>query len=451
MATISATQKRVNKETMKVFGMAWYVFAAVAGIALVAMFGGYLPNNTVGAFAILYTLGIILGWIGDRIPIWNTYIGGGSILAFLGSAYLVYKGIIPEATIETVKIFMDTTDFLDLFIAVLITGSILSVNRKLLLKAFAGYLPAILAGILGAIILGVAGGMLVGVSPTDVATKYVLPIMGGGTGAGAIPMADIYAKATGNDPAPWLSFGLSILTIANIIAIISAGVLNKIGELKFGKVLTGNGELIRNAEDLSKLEDKEEVKVTQRDIACGLILACAFYVAGNILSKVVVIPPFEVFGSVVKLDIHRFAWMVLLVAAANVAGVIPAELRIGANKLQGYFSKQFLLVIMCGVGIALTDLGELIAAFTLGNVLIAAFIVLGAIIGSGLVGWLVGFYPIETAITAGLCMANRGGSGDLAVLGAAKRMELISFAQISSRLGGGLMLIIASIVFGIFG
>ena len=105
---------------------------------------------------------------------------------------------------------------------------------------------------------------------------------------------------------------------------------------------------------------------------------------------------------------------------------------------------------MCGVGIALTDLGELIAAFTFGNVLIATLIVLGAILGSGLVGWLVGFYPIETAITAGLCMANRGGSGDLAVLGAAKRMELISFAQISSRLGGGLMLIIASVVFGIF-
>ena len=430
--------------------MAWYVYAAVAGVALIAMFGDYLPSNTVGAFAILYTLGIALGWIGDRIPVWNTYIGGGSILAFLGSAYLVYIGIIPEATIETVKIFMDTTDFLDLFIAVLITGSILSVNRKLLLKAFAGYLPAILAGIVGAILLGMVGGLLVGVEPARVATEYVLPIMGGGTGAGAIPMADIYANATGNDPAKWLSFGLSILTIANIIAIMAAGVLNKIGELSFGKALTGNGELIRNAEDISALEGKEEVKVTQRDIACGLILACAFYVAGNILSKVVQIPEFTLFGSTLKIDIHRFAWMVVLVAIANIAGVIPAELRVGANKLQGYFSKQFLLVIMCGVGIALTDLGELIAAFTFGNVLIAALIVVGAILGSGLVGWLVGFYPIETAITAGLCMANRGGSGDLAVLGAAKRMELISFAQISSRLGGGLMLIIASVVFGIF-
>ena len=450
MATMSATQQKVQKEAFKIFGMAWYVFAAVAGIALIAMFGDYLPSNTVGAFAILYTLGIALGWIGDRIPVWNTYIGGGSILAFLGSAYLVYIGIIPEATIETVKIFMDTTDFLDLFIAVLITGSILSVNRKLLLKAFAGYLPAILAGIVGAILLGMVGGLLVGVEPARVATEYVLPIMGGGTGAGAIPMADIYANATGNDPAKWLSFGLSILTIANIIAIMAAGVLNKIGELSFGKALTGNGELIRNAEDISALEGKEEVKVTQRDIACGLILACAFYVAGNILSKVVQIPEFTLFGSTLKIDIHRFAWMVVLVAIANIAGVIPAELRVGANKLQGYFSKQFLLVIMCGVGIALTDLGELIAAFTFGNVLIAALIVVGAILGSGLVGWLVGFYPIETAITAGLCMANRGGSGDLAVLGAAKRMELISFAQISSRLGGGLMLIIASVVFGIF-
>ena len=433
MATMSATQQKVQKEAFKIFGMAWYVYAAVAGVALIAMFGDYLPSNTVGAFAILYTLGIALGWIGDRIPVWNTYIGGGSILAFLGSAYLVYIGIIPEATIETVKIFMDTTDFLDLFIAVLITGSILSVNRKLLLKAFAGYLPAILAGIVGAILLGMVGGLLVGVEPARVATEYVLPIMGGGTGAGAIPMADIYANATGNDPAKWLSFGLSILTIANIIAIMAAGVLNKIGELSFGKALTGNGELIRNAEDISALEGKEEVKVTQRDIACGLILACAFYVAGNILSKVVQIPEFTLFGSTLKIDIHRFAWMVVLVAIANIAGVIPAELRVGANKLQGYFSKQFLLVIMCGVGIALTDLGELIAAFTFGNVLIAALIVVGAILGSGLVGWLVGFYPIETAITAGLCMANRGGSGDLAVLGAAKRMELISFAQISSR------------------
>jgi len=155
-------------------------------------------------------------------------------------------------------------------------------------------------------------------------------------------------------------------------------------------------------------------------------------------------------GINVKIDIHRFAWMVILVAIANVANIIPLELKEGAKKLQGFFSKQFLLVVMVGVGIAMTDLGELIAAFNIANVVIAGLIVLGAILGSGIVGWLVGFYPIETAISAGLCMANRGGSGDVAVLTAAKRMDLMSFAQISSRLGGGIMLILASIAFGMF-
>ncbi len=54
------------------------------------------------------------------------------------------------------------------------------------------------------------------------------------------------------------------------------------------------------------------------------------------------------------------------------------------------------------------------------------------------------------AITAGLCMANRGGSGDLAVLGASNRMGLIAYAQLSSRLGGGIVLILGSVLFGAF-
>jgi Na+/citrate or Na+/malate symporter len=93
------------------------------------------------------------------------------------------------------------------------------------------------------------------------------------------------------------------------------------------------------------------------------------------------------------------------------------------------------------------DLGEFVAALTPQNAIIALFIVVGAIIGSGFVGYLVGFYPIDAAITAGLCMANRGGSGDLAVLGAADRMDLIAYAQLSSRLGGAIILILGSFAF----
>ena len=54
------------------------------------------------------------------------------------------------------------------------------------------------------------------------------------------------------------------------------------------------------------------------------------------------------------------------------------------------------------------------------------------------------------SIKHGLCMANGGGSGDVQCLGAAHRMELMSYAQISSRIGGAIMLVIASFIFGKF-
>ena len=44
---------------------------------------------------------------------------------------------------------------------------------------------------------------------------------------------------------------------------------------------------------------------------------------------------------------------------------------------------------------------------------------------------------------------NRGGSGDLQVLGACKRMQLMCYAQISSRIGGAIILTIGSIVFSV--
>ncbi|GAB6087609.1 citrate/sodium symporter CitS [Alkaliphilus crotonatoxidans] len=425
---------------MKMYGIPLPLFAALAVVIIATSLTGVLPVTITGAFAITLVLGTIFGEVGDRIPIWKEYIGGGAILAFIGSAYLVYSGIMPEQTVESISVFMEDTDFLTLFISVLITGSILSVNRKLLMKALVGYIPTILVGVLGAMLFGAIGGLVTGVPISNVLSMYVLPIMGGGTGAGALPMSEIYASSTGNDPKQFLSFAFPILTIANIISIFVAALLNKLGEKK--PSLTGNGELVRG-EGFDAEDKKSDLKITNKEIAAGLLLSVSAYLLGTLMSK-------KILPSIGGVQIHTFAYMVLFVSLFNALNLIPEELKQGAKKLQGFFSKQFLWVIMVGVGVAYTDLAEIIAAVNLQNILIATFVVVGATVGTALFGYVVGFYPIESSITAGLCMANRGGSGDLAVLGAAKRMDLISFAQISSRLGGGIMLVVASIVFGIF-
>ena len=99
---------------------------------------------------------------------------------------------------------------------------------------------------------------------------------------------------------------------------------------------------------------------------------------------------------------------------------------------------------------AYTNLGQIFEAFTPSYVILVIAVIIGAILGAGIVGYFVGFYPIETALTAGLCMANMGGTGDVAVLTAADRMELMPFAQISSRLGGALIILLASVLVPIF-
>jgi Na+/citrate or Na+/malate symporter len=90
-----------------------------------------------------------------------------------------------------------------------------------------------------------------------------------------------------------------------------------------------------------------------------------------------------------------------------------------------------------------------IASFSVTYLLLCASTCIGAFAGAAIVGRLVGFYPFEAGITAGLCMSNMGGTGDVAVLSAAKRMELMPFAQISSRLGGAVILLLASLMLSV--
>lgn len=431
----------MSEETkvVKPYGLQWWLCGAIMLIVIAAAATGALSTDLAGSFALMLSIGILCNEIGERIPFWNSYVGGGLVLAFLVSAFLFTYNIIPQKYADAMVMVMDEADFLSFFIIFLITGSILALDRKLLIRSFAGYIPAIFGGLLGAGVLGILAGLIFGVSPTNVMLKYVLPVMGGGNGAGAVPLSQIYETVTGDAAANYYSFAITILTIANIFAILTAAILRKVGEMK--PSWTGNGtNLIRKGGDFAT-EDKK-VKVSMKDLGGAFFLAVGFYALGRLFAKALL----PTIGGVA---IHQFAYMIIFVAIVAAAGIVPDNIRAAAKKLQSFFTTNLILIIMVGVGVD-TNIIELAKAITPGNVVIALAIVIGAIIGSAIVGYLVGFFPIDSAITAGLCMANRGGSGDLAVLGAAKRMGLIAYAQLSSRLGGGIVLIIGSILFGAF-
>lgn len=105
------------------------------------------------------------------------------------------------------------------------------------------------------------------------------------------------------------------------------------------------------------------------------------------------------------------------------------------------------LMITVGIG---TNLMDYVKVFNLRSLAVILAVVTGATIGAWLMAPLFKFYQVEATITAALCMANGGGAGDIQVLGASKRMDLMSYAQISSRIGGAIMLVIASFAFSRF-
>lgn len=431
-------------------GMNLTLFLGMLFIAIITVyvpFGGkesaFLRANFLSVLALLGVFGILFGEIGDRIPFWNDYIGGGTVLVFFASAVMGTYQLIPAPALKAIDTFYDKNpvNFLEIFIPALIVGAILTVNRKTLIKSIVGYIPLIIIGVIGAMVGGVVSGLLFGKEPMDIIMNYVLPIMGGGTGAGAIPMSEMWAQKTGGDPKSWFAFAISILTIANVVAILTGALLKELGAKK--PSLTGNGELmIMEARDVAEEKEEEAQNVGQREFAAALFFTGILALVANMLGVI--------WGSLnMPFEIHRLAWLVLLVIFLNMLNVVPTRIKAGAKKMQDFFSKFTIWVLMAAVGFG-TDVQEIINAFTFSNLFIATSIVFGAVAFIMLVAKKLKFHPIEAAITAGLCMANRGGSGDIAVLGAADRMSLISFAQISSRIGGAMMLIIGSIIFGLF-
>ncbi|MEN8905328.1 MAG: 2-hydroxycarboxylate transporter family protein [Clostridiales bacterium] len=435
MTDIRLENSIAKKMDYKIMGISLPVFLIFSAIVFIASYIGVLPTGMVGAFPIMIILGAIFNEIGNKTPIIKDYLGGGPIVVIFGTAALFTYNIIPKST-ETILIDFtkDGSTFLNFYIAALITGSILGMDRKLLIKAAIRYLPVILGGVIVA--LGLVGivGAIIGFGAKQAIFYIGLPIMGGGMGAGAVPLSSIFGDVLKTDPKEILSIMIPALALGNAISIVTAGILNKIGKVK--KNLTGNGKLLKNQEnDFTSEKTVDELKY--KNLGTGLLLSTLFFIFGSILANFI--------------NIHAYALMIISVAIVKAIGIVPKKYEVGAFQWFRFVMINLTPALLVGIGVAYTDLPAVISSFTPQYLLLVTVTVIGSVIGSSFVGNIIGFYPIESAITAGLCMANMGGTGDVAVLSASKRMELMPFAQISSRIGGAFMLILATLLLSIFG
>lgn len=423
----------------KIMGLSLPVYFTLLAVLIIAMVLDVLPGGMIGAFAFMMIVGSLLDIVGNNTPIVKTFFGGGPIVVIFGSAALVYYKLIPESVATNVTTFMKGGGFLDFYIAALITGSILGMSKKLLVKAAIRFFPTIIGGVLVALLFVSIGGLAFGQSPTESIAYIGIPIMGGGMGAGAVPIAEVFSKGMGVPAETILSRLVPAVALGNAMAIVFGGLLDRLGK-KYPK-LSGNGKLMDIGEEDLKEKEKEATFVLT-DFGIGIAIATSFFAFGEIVAYLM--------ANYAKLDIHPYAWMIISVALAKAFNILPKKYEDACSNWYKFVAANWTPALLIGIGIAYTDLGQVISAFSPNFLVLVLLVVLGAVIGTGIVGKLVGFYPIEAAITAGLCMANMGGTGDVAVLTAAHRMELMPFAQISSRLGGAFIILLATFLVPIF-
>ena len=456
----------MKKDGYILFNMPWQLFAVFAVVVLVSVLTGTLPQGMAGCFAFMIVLGTILNEIGDHTPIIKDYLGGGAIVVIFGSAILNYFHILPQV-VETLEdgtkvyanfvqmdlvgnistFFKPTGAFLDFYIAALICGSILGMNRNLLVKAAARYFPAIFGGIILSFALTGLLGTVMGFGFVKSILLIALPIMGGGMGAGAVPLSKIFGASGTMTAEQAISIMSPAVAIGNAMSIVIAGVLSKVIT---SDVWNGHGQLMHGAgADASEYEISPEMKakrdkVSVTNMGIGLLVSTSFFAFGYIVAKLwsTLVP---------AVSIHAYAWMIIAVAICKITDILPEEIEVDCYQWFQFIMKNLTTTLLVGIGICYLNLGDVIGSLSITYVILCLSTVAGAFVGAAVIGKLVGFYPFEAGITAGLCMSNMGGTGDVAVMSAADRMELMPFSQISSRLGGAIILLIGSLLLSLMG
>lgn len=418
-----------------------YLYVAFSVPVLFAAATGTLGTDLMSIIGFLMVIGIFCFWIGGKLPIWNTWIGGGGMMAMMLPSFLVYVNVIPEKYTESISYFYNDMNFLNFYIIFLIAGGLLTIDRNILVKTLKRCGPVFVGAVAGAAAFGILGGLIFGKPVGETLAYYILPNLGGGNGSGAVPMSQIFEQVTGSSKDAYYSTAVAILTLGSTIALIIGVLLNRIGQIF--PHLAGDGKNLLKTVSSSDIIEEEPYEPTKLDLANAFLVTGSFYALANIFGNML-LP--SIFGVI----IHPFAYLILFLTLANVFNLIPKNLRYGAEVMSDFIIGKMGPMVFAGMGVALLDFGDFLSALTLDNVLINLLIILGVVVGSGIMGTLVGFYPIDAVIVAGLTCSNRGDSADVILLTATDRMSLIAYASAISKLGGAIVLALSSLVFTSF-
>ena len=399
-------------------------------VILIALLVGFTFTGDIkGEISIMIAVLVIGGFtcaeVGKRLPVLRN-IGAAAIFATFVPSALAYYKLLPPQIEKSVIEFTKYTNFLYLFIACIIVGSILGMDRRVLVQGFLKIFVPLAIGSVAAGIVGTLVGTLLGLGAFHTFFLVVVPIMAGGVGEGAIPLSVGYSEILGQPQGDMFAQVLPPVMLGSLTAILFAGTLNYVG--KRYPNLTGEGRLQPSEHDemdtaKQGAEDETGAPIDVGTVAAAGLTAITLYLLG--------IMCYRLFGLPAPVA------MLFLAVLAKLTQAVSPHLQQGGFVVYKFFSTAVTYPLLFAIGVSMTPWNKLMAAFNLPNVITIVSTVATLMATGALVGRWLNMYPIEAAII-NACHSGQGGTGDVAILTAANRMQLMPFAQIATRIGGAI-------------
>ncbi|MCJ1978607.1 2-hydroxycarboxylate transporter family protein [Pseudolactococcus carnosus] len=417
--------------TIKVGSVPLPVYIALSIVIVITGLLQQLPVNMLGGFAVILVMGWLLGTIGANIPFLKNF-GGPAILSLLVPSILVFFNLVNKNIMGSAQILMKDANFLYFYIACLVCGSILGMNRKILVQGLFRMIIPMLLGMTFAMGIGTLVGVLLGLEWQHTLFYIVTPVLAGGIGEGILPLSLGYSAITGLGSEQLVAQLIPATIIGNFFAIMCTALLSSWGEKR--PDLSGNGQLVKvgQTDDMKDALKEGSGELDLKKMGAGVLTACTLFIAGGLLQHFTGFP-----GPVL---------MIVLAAILKYLNVVPLETQQGSKQLYLFISGNFTFPVMAGLGLLYIPLKDVVGTLSIQYFLVVISVVFTVIATGFVVSRFMNMYPIEAAIISA-CQSGMGGTGDVAILSTANRMNLMPFAQVATRLGGAITVIVMTGIF----
>ena len=420
------TQSLIEKWTnVKVGSVSLPVYVALSVVIFVTALAQQLPVNMLGGFAVILTLGWLLGTIGANLPFIKNF-GGPAILSLLIPSILVFFNLVNQNVLDSANILMKEANFLYFYIACLVCGSILGMNRKMLVQGLMRMIVPMMVGMIFAMGVGTLVGVLVGFDWQHALFYIVTPVLAGGIGEGILPLSIGYSAITGVGSEQLVAQLIPATIIGNFFAIMCSALLSRFGEKR--PEFSGQGQLVKvgDADDMADALKEDNSPIDVKLMGAGVLTACTLFIAGGLLQHFTGFP-----GPVL---------MIVLASLLKYLNVVPKETQRGSKQLYKFISGNFTFPLMAGLGLLYIPLKDVIGTLSWQYFIVVISVVFTIIVTGFVISRFMNMNPVEAAIISA-CQSGMGGTGDVAILSTADRMNLMPFAQVATRLGGAITVI----------